>query len=181
MTRSSARRALVPSALGLAVLTACVVNLDFSYTISGQAVQALETSNTINSAIVIDFSGQPDIQAHKSSIESLSLTALDMTVSAVQTDNTIETVTGTLSLRPDGATDASQDVLVGSLTAFPITLGSGIHLVGSSALDAFALATVQGTERCTAIISGTTTGGFTADFSVDLQLTMSMGYDASEL
>jgi hypothetical protein len=179
MTRSIFRRAAVPSLFALAALTACVVNLDFTYAITGQAVHAVETTNTINSAVAIDLTKQSDIQAHKSNIQSISLNAVDMTVSAVQTDSTIETVTGSLSLRPDGgATDGSQDVLVGALTAFPITQGSSIHLVGSPALDAFALATVKGSGLCSAIIKGSTTGGLTADFAVDLKMSISMAYDA---
>ena len=178
MIRWNPRRALVPCVVSLAALAACVVNLDFTFTESGQAVQAVETSNVLDSAISIDLSAQPDIQSHAGSIQSLAINSLDLTVTAVQSDNSVATVTGTLSVRPDGATDASQDVLVGALDAFPIQVNSGVHLLGSPALDAFALATAKGSLRFKAIIHGTTTGGQTADFAVDLKLSMSMGYDA---
>ncbi len=179
MTRSTFRRATVPSLFALAALTACVVNLNFTYAVTGQAVHAVETTNTINSAVAIDLTKQSDIQAHKANIQDLTIGSVDMTISAVQSDNTIATVTGTLVLRPDGgAADGSQDVLVGALTAFPITQGSSIHLLGTPALDAFALSTVKGTGLCSAFIKGSTTGGMTADFAVDLKLSLSMAYDA---
>ena len=79
MNRSNARRALVPCLLGLAALAACVVNLDFAYAVSARPVLFTATTNSIDSAIAIDFSQQPDIQAHKGSIQSLSLGAVDMT------------------------------------------------------------------------------------------------------
>jgi hypothetical protein len=176
--RSLTPRAILPALGALALLAACVVNLDFTYTVAGEPVQAVDATTTLSALLPVDFAGQSDIQAHKGSIDSLSLNALDLTVSAVQSDNTITTVTGTLALRPDGVTDASQDVLVGSLTNYAITVGSTVHLVGSPALDAFALNTVKGSGRFSCVINGSTTGGLTADFAIDVTLTMSMGYDS---
>jgi len=179
MIRSNLRRPLIPAALALVALAACVVNLDFDYTVTGQAVQAVETSNTINAAIPINLAAQPDIQQHAGNITSLTLSSLTLTVSAVQPDNTVATITGSLSLRPSGVTDNSQDVFVGALTAYPIAVGSGVQLLGTPALDTFALATIKGSGQFQAIITGDTTGGPTADFAVDIQLSMSMGYDSS--
>ncbi len=177
MTRIAPRRALVPCLLGLCALAACVVNLSFNYTVSNQPVQQVTTGNSINSAIAVDLSGQSDIQQHAGNIQSLDLDSLQLIIASVASDNSVETVTGTLSLRPSGVTDNSQDVLVGSLNAFAITANNSVTLQGSPALNAFALQTVQGSEKFQAIISGSTTGGQTADFTVNVTLSMTMAYN----
>ena len=177
MSRSLAKSARVPAVLALAAIAACVVNLDFNYTQANQVVQATATNNQISTTVLVDLSNQPDIQAHASSIESLSLNNLTLTITAVQSDNSIQSVTGSLYLRPSTATDASQDVLVGALNNFSVAANSTVTVTGSAALDAFALSTVKGSRKFYAVISGTVTGGATADFTADVAVSCSMGYD----
>jgi hypothetical protein len=162
--------------LGLAccaALVACTVSLSFDFDQANVAVQFAGSS--VNTTVPIDLSTQSDIQAHKGNIQSISLNSADVTVTAVNAGNSATAISGTVVLRPDGATDASHDVTVGTLSNFSIATGSTVHLVGSPALDALVLSTVKGSGKATALISGTSVGS-TGNFVLDLKLHLSMDY-----
>jgi FtsP/CotA-like multicopper oxidase with cupredoxin domain len=161
--------------LGIAAVgavAACVVNLSFTYPKSGVVV-AITDQTSVNQAIPIDLSTQAEVQAHKANVQDLTLDSLDATVTAVASGSGV-TITGKMWLRPDGATDASKDVLVGALNAVPVSANSTVHLVGSPALDALVLSTIKGNGKATALIIGASTG--TANFTLDLKLHLSMAY-----
>lgn len=164
--------------LGLAAccaLAACVVSLSFDFDQAG--VNVVFSGTSVNTSVPIDLSTQPDIQAHKANVQSISLNSADLTVTAVGAGNNATAISGTLALRPDGATDASHDVSVGTITNYAIsTTTAPYHLVGSPALDAFILATIKGSGKATALISGTSTGG-SGNFTLDLKLHLSMDYE----
>lgn len=162
--------------LGIAAagaVAACTVNLSFTYP-KGGVVVAITDATTVNQAIPLDFSTQAEVQAHKANVKDLTLEYLDATVVTVTSGSGV-TITGQMKLRPDGATDASKDVTVGTLTAVPVTVGTKIHLVGSPALDALVLSTIKGSGKATAYIVGSATG--TANFTLDLALHLSMAYE----
>jgi hypothetical protein len=165
-------------ALGIAtvgVIAACTVNLSFTYPKNGVTV-VIQDKTSVNQAIPIDLSTQSEVSAHKNNVKDLTLDSLVAAVTAVTPGTgTGVTITGKMWLRPDGATDASKDVLVGALNAVPVTVGSKVHLAGSPALDALVLSTIKGSGRATALIIGTSTD--TATFTLDLALHLSMSYE----
>jgi flagellar hook assembly protein FlgD len=167
-------------ALGLAAaaaVVACTVNLSFTYSKTGTVVAF--TGASVNQALPIDLSTQKEVQDHKGNVEDLTLDSLVATVSAVNAGNNVTSISGKLTLRPDGATDGSQDVLVGTLTNFAITQNSSVTLQGSPALDALVLSTIKGSGKATAYVVGTATGSstpVTGNFTLDLALHLSMAY-----
>jgi hypothetical protein len=162
--------------LGVAVvgaIAACTVNLSFTYPKSGVAV-AITNATAVNQAIPLDLSTQKEIQDHKANVKDLTLDSLDATVTDVSSGSGV-TITGQMTLRPGGATDASHDVVVGALTAVPVVKGTKVTLKGSPALDALVLSTIKGSGQATAYIVGSSTG--TASFTLDLALHLSMAYE----
>ena len=156
------------------VIAACpAVNLSFTYPKTGVVV-AITDQTSVNQAIPLDLSTQAEVQAHKANVQDLTLDSLDATVTAVTSGSGV-TINGNMKLRPDnGPADGSKDVQVGTLTNVSVTVGTKVHLVGSPALDALALATIKGTGKATALIIGTASGQ--ANFTLDLAVHLSMAY-----
>jgi hypothetical protein len=175
MIKSSRR--LLPLALLLGV-AACVINLNFDIPRT-LVVDAPLTSSSISQTFPVDLSQQSEVQQHKDSIDSLNLDSLDLVITNVDTTvNTVTSIqTGTVSLRPDGATDATRDVPVGTLTNFAITANNSAHLKGSQQLDSFLLSTVKGSGKFSVVVSGTTTGSSPAKFTLTATLHAAMGYN----
>jgi hypothetical protein len=170
-------RTLVGVALFGAV-AACTVSLSFSHT---EVQEVVFTGAAVNQAVPVDLSTQSEVQAHKDSVQSITLDYLDATVTAIGSSNNVTVINGTMKLRPDGgATDGSQDVLVGSLTNVPIVLNENVHLTGTPALDALVLSTVRGSGKATVFVTGTATGPSsgttTGDFTLTLAFHISMDY-----
>jgi hypothetical protein len=178
LTTNVRARLALPIALVLG-LAGCVINLNFDIPRSFQ-IDVPVANGTFSQTFPVDFSQQAEIQQHKGSIDSLSFESLDLTVTQVNTSlgtNTLTALSGTVSLRPDGATDASMDVLVGTLTNFPITLNSTVNLKGSPALDAFLLQAVKGTGKFSIIVTGTPASGNQAHFVLLSTLHAGLGYN----
>lgn len=176
-------RLALPIALLLGV-AACVINLNFDIPRTFTVDVAPIASGTLTQEFPVDFSQQAEVQQHKGSIDSLSFESIDLTVTQTTTPgptggtNTLTSITGTISLRPDGGpADGSKDVLVGNLTNFPITVNSTAHLKGSPALDAFMLQAVKGTGKFAIELSATPGSGNAAHFVLQSTLHVGLGYN----
>jgi hypothetical protein len=171
-------RTALAAAAALALI-ACSVSISFDYTNS--SAQVGFTGSTVNPApIPFDISNQPDVQAHKSNIKSLSLTYLDATVSTVDPTNNVTSITGTVWLRPDGATSTASDMQVGTLSNFPIAVNQTAHFPGSTQLDALVTSIILGSGKGSVVVTGTAQGpasGTTVGaFKLDLKFRLSMEY-----
>lgn len=174
MTRRAFR--ISAATLGLCTLAACVVNIaiDMQKTI---AVVTDSTTTTINQTQAINLNDYPDYANHKGSIKSLDLDSADVTVATIDPSNKATKVSGSLKLRQSCAdTNAANDVTVGTLTNFPITLNSTTKLPGTPQLDTFLMNQVNGAGTFCVIVSGTIDA---APVNVTLNVTLhaSLGYD----
>ncbi|GAC1346988.1 MAG: hypothetical protein NVSMB23_25550 [Myxococcales bacterium] len=176
-------RLVLPTALLLG-LAACVINLNFDIPRTFTVDVPTIVSGSFTQQFAVDFSQQPEVQQHKGSIDSLSLDSLDLTVSQVDTaagKNTLQSIaSATVALRPDGATDATKDVAVGTLTNFAIAVGTTAHLKGSPALDAFMLQAVKGTGKFSIVLGATTNangGAAAAHFVLQATMHAGLGYN----
>ncbi len=162
-------------------LAACVINLNFDVPRTFTVDVAPIATGTFSQEFPVDFSGQAEVQQHKGSIDSLSFESMDLTVTQVNTsagNNTLTVITsGSIALRPDGATDASKDVAVGTLSNFTIVVGTTAHLKGSPALDAFLLQAVKGTGKFAIELTATTGSGNQAHFVLQSTLHAGLGYN----
>lgn len=170
-------RLALPIALLLGV-AACVINLNFdiprSFAVDAEPI----LQGTFTQSFPVDFSQQAEVQQHKGSIDSLSFESLDLSVTSVGGANTLNQInSATLALRPDGATDASKDVPVGTLTNFAIAPATKQTLKGSPALDAFMLQTVKGSGKFSIIFTATTGTGNAAHFVLATTLHAGLGYN----
>jgi hypothetical protein len=166
-------RNIFGAAFLLAVI-ACAVDIAFDIP---KDVQIDATGTSVNTVVPVDLNGIKEVQDHKANVQHLSLQSVDATVTVVAAANKAQTVSGTMSLRPSGATDASKDVLVGTLTNVPIVKDTKVHLSGSPALDDFMLQTLKGNGTFSAVISGTTVGG-EAHLTMNAILHASMTYSS---
>ena len=172
--RSVARTAIILSA---AALSACVVNLAFEMKKTFPVKSQAGAPNSISQSQVVNLADYKEVTDHQANIKSLDLDYAEATVTTVNTGNHATKVSGTLklSLSPTGNADA--DILVGTLTNFPVnTVGSTVKLNGTPALDAFLLEQLHKTGTFYAIITGTVDGS--ADVVLDVNLHAAMGYDS---
>jgi hypothetical protein len=157
----------------LLAVAACAVDIAFDMT-KDFAVDSAG-AGSINSVVAVDLLQYKEVQDHKANVQALRLDSVDAKITTVATNNKATTVSGTMSLRPSGAADASQDVAVGTLTNVAIAVGTTVHLPGSPALDAFLLKQLKGDGKFSAIISGTVVGG-EAHLTLNAVLHSSMSY-----
>src|SRR5437762_8513389 len=97
----------------LFAVVACAVDIAFDMN-KDFAVDA--TTNAVNTVVAVDLAQYKEVQDHKSNVQNLQLQSVDAKVTVVGTNNHATSVSGTMSLRPMSATDASHDVAVGTLT-----------------------------------------------------------------
>ncbi|MFL5363444.1 MAG: hypothetical protein ACJ78W_00545 [Myxococcales bacterium] len=155
MKSNSVRR--YAAVLGLVSLAACSVNLAFDI---AKDAEVVSTQGSVATAIPVDLSESKEVQEHKGNIEALSLDSVDLTVTAVESDNSATSVTGSLALRAaDAPADGSQDVVVGAIDALPISVGAKVHIPGNPDLDKFLFDQLQGAGEFSAVVAGTTKGG----------------------
>ncbi len=178
MTRRTATRTALVT-LGLLTLAACVVNLSFSMDKANVALKSDAGATTLTQqSILVSLGDYKEITDHKDNIKSLDLDYLDITVTSVDTPtNTASTVSGTVSLRKAFTDPATNDILVGTITAVPIVVNSKVRINGTPVLDAFLLAQLKSAGSFYVIVSGSIDHGV-ASATVDLNLHASIGYDA---
>jgi hypothetical protein len=182
MPRTS-KRFLVPLVL-LAGVAACVINLNFD------VAQTLNVSKTplppqalplALPPILIDLSQQSEVQQHKSSIDSFALDSMDLAVLQFNQGNNVTSISASIAFRPDGATDASQDVALGTPFTLTVNPVGTAHLQGNRAVDALVLNAVKGTGKLSVILTVTgvqpQSASNNADFSLKSTLHMAMGYN----
>jgi hypothetical protein len=156
----------------LLAVVACAVDIAFDMT---KDIPVDATTASVNSIVQVDLAQYQVVQDHKGNVQALSLQSVDVTVTAISSANKATSVSGTLSLRPASATDATQDVAVGTLTNVPIVLLTKKSLPGSPALDAFLLQQIKGDGKFSAVISGSTAGG-EAHLTLNAVMHASMSY-----
>ncbi len=166
---------LAMATLGLCSLAACVVNIaiDMQKTL---VVQTDSSTTSVNQTQTINLNDYPDFVNHKGSIKSLDLDSADVTVASIDPSNHATKVSGTVTLRQNCSDAPANDVSVGSLTNFPITVGSTTRLPGTPALDAFLMNQVNGAGIFCVVVNGTIDA---APVNVTLNVTLhaSLGYD----
>jgi hypothetical protein len=174
------KRFLVPLAL-VAGIAACVINLNFD------VAQTLNVKTPLppqalpqTLPIAIDLSQQSEVQQHKSSIDSFALDSMDLAVLQFNSGNNVTSISGSIAFRPDGATDASQDVALGAFTLSVNPVGTA-HLQGNRAVDGLVLNAVKGNGKLSVIltVTGVTpqSASNNADFALKSTLHMAMGYN----
>ena len=175
MNRTATRTVLVT--LGLLTLAACVVNLSFAIDKPGVVIKSdAGTTKVTQQSILVTLSDYKEVTDHKANIKSFDLDYVDVTLTAKDPTNTATSVTGTVVLRKT-LSDASADVAVGTLTAFPLTVGSTVKISGTPALDAFLLQQLQSAGSFYVVINGAIDQGV-ANVTADFNLHASIGYDA---
>lgn len=175
--RTATRTALVT--MGLLTLAACVVNISFEMK-KPVAVQTPAGVTAFSQNVLVDLADYKEITDHKDSIKSFDLESVDATISAKNAPNKATKVSGTLVLR-QVLTDAAHDVPVGSITDLLIEVGQSVKIPGSPALDAFLLQQLQSAGKFYAVITNGSLQGGAADVVLDLNLHVSIGYDAGIL
>jgi hypothetical protein len=176
MNRRSATRITLVT-LGLA-LAACVVNL--SFTMDKPSVQLKSTAGQTSiqqQAIPVTLSDYKEITDHKDNIKSFDLDYVDITITAVASDNTANTVTGSVALRKVLTDPAANDISVGAITNLQLAVGKTVRISGTPALDAFLLQQLQTAGSFYVLINGSIDTGV-ADVTVDVNQHVSIGYDA---
>ena len=173
MTRRALRTTLVT--LGLCTIAACVVNISFDMpqTVQVSSAPGVTSIHQVKSVNLQDYS---EVRDHKDNIKSLDLDSLDVVVTAVDAGNHATKVTGTVVLRPSGASDATQDVKVGSLTEFPITLNNKTTFKGSPELDAFLLNQLHSEGTFSVVVDGNIDAA-PAVMTLTVTMHSSLGYD----
>lgn len=173
MTRYATRTAL--STLCLLTLAACVVNLSFSMK-KTVAVQTQAGATNFSQSVLVNLSDYKEITDHKDNIKSFELGSVDATVASLGPANQAQHVSGTLVLRKV-LTDSSNDVPVGAISNLPVAVGQTVSIKGTPALDAFLLQQLQQAGTFYAVITNGSVDG-AADLTLDLNLHVSIGYDA---
>lgn len=176
MTRRNATRTTLVT-LGLLTLAACVVNLSFEMKKS-VAVQT-QVAGSFSQNVLVNLADYKEITDHKNNIKSFDLDAVDITIATVNPGNHATKVSGTLKLRQT-LTDATHDVLVGSVNNLPVVQGQSVTIKGTPELDAFLLTQLQNAGTFYAVITGGNVDG-AADLVLDLNMHVSIGYDAGIL
>ena len=148
---------LIAFTCAIAAIAACAVNLSFDMA-KDLAVEAAGTS--LATTVPVDLSQYSEVQSHKGNVQDLSLQSIDATVTTVEAANHATSLSGAVTLRPDGApADGSQDIAVGSVQGLAISPGATFHLPGNPQVDAFLLQALKGTGKFSLVVAGSTAGG----------------------
>jgi hypothetical protein len=169
LTKTAARLGLLATPL---LLAACTGSTDFSITESFVADSAGSPA-VYNSIQQVDLAAQaPSAWKHRSKIDSLTLVALDATMTASPSP-AATAGDGLLKLRPDGGTGSS-DVVVGSWVKEPIpaTAPHSIGVVLSPAAVSVIEGALRGNGRFSILLSGATDAAVTFPVDVTLHLTL---------
>jgi hypothetical protein len=180
MRMNSSRRGLTYGLISLITIVGC---FDFSVdltTANGTVpVTSQSGMTTFSSIVAVDLSQNSDYSKHKSNIDSLTLNSVTLTIpqGGINADNNTPAVTmGSVALRPDGATDASQDVQAASVGNLPITVGSTVKLTASPGLDTFLNNVVKGSGKFSIVLSGSVQAAVNNPTVVDFTLSVNADY-----
>ena len=177
MNRRTATRTVLVT-LGLLTLVACVVNLSFVMDKPGIVLKSNPGTTAVSQQnILVNLADYKEVTDHKDNIKSFDLDYVDITLTAKDASNTANTVTGTVSLRKTLTDPPANDIAVGALNAFPLTVGQTVRISGTPTLDAFLLQQLQSAGQFYVIVNGAIDHGV-ANVTVDFNLHVSIGYDA---
>jgi hypothetical protein len=160
---------------GLVGLSACVVNLSFEMDQPNVALVS-PSQGSATQSILVNLGNYRDITEHKDNIKSLDLDYVDVTITRVNAANKARLLNGNLALRRKLADPPANDVKVGDLVNFAVTLNNTVRIKGNPALDAFLLEQLHNGGTFYLMANGTVDGA--ADMVLDLNLHASIGYDA---
>ena len=176
MNRLTATRTVLVT-LGLLTLAACVVNLSFAMEKHGVVLQSDPNMTTLTQqSIPVDLAQYKEITDHKSAIKSFDLDYVEVLITGNDA-TTANTVTGTVSLRKNPTDPPANDILVGSLNAFPLKVNQTVRFSGTPAIDAFLLQQLQNAGQFAVIVNGSIDHGV-ANVTTDFNMHVSIGYDA---
>jgi hypothetical protein len=175
MTRAARIARFSLGLLTMVGVAACVFTIPFSHT---DPIVIDVQGSTLNQVKLIDLSGVSEVQQHKANIKSISLKQAVITVATVDALNTWTNVSGTVALRPATAsdTDSSQDLILGTLSAFNITAGHAVTLNGNAALDAFVLSVIKGAGTFKLVVNGSAQGNI-GKFTLNVTGSYSFDYE----
>jgi hypothetical protein len=139
----------------------------------------------VDQALGFDLSSSSELQSHLSHVESFNLQNVTVTVTSVASDNSVSSVTGTLSLRPsaDGGVDPSNpDVALASLNAFAITQGNSLTIPvagqpGAAAVETFWKNELAAGDLKGAVVLDGTSAGNNGDFTLQVVLNAEPEYN----
>ena len=169
---------LLPAAALCALLAGCQVGLPFDL---ARDVQVDETaSDSVGMLFHLDLAEAAALQtAGRGPVRALTLDSADVTVTQVDTDagqNQAKSVSGTLRLRPAGATGTSGDAVVGSFAGLRLQPGAVAHLEGTEAASALLLAAHAKDGRFQVALDCTLDDGRPAHVVLWVALHASAGY-----
>jgi hypothetical protein len=155
MNRSFAQSLRLPVALAAAAtLAACGGTVDFDVSKSFDVNVTSGTSWSGTKAVDLATDNGAAWKQRKH-IDSIEVVSADATITAVTAPpNVAATGSGTAWFRPDGATTASTDVLVGTWSG-NVAVGSTVDLTPSPALSAFITDVLKGSGKFTVVATGT--------------------------
>jgi hypothetical protein len=163
----------VAALAGLLLLPGCSKEIDFSvpasFTVNSEGGVPYSTVQGVDLSV-----DAPDAWSHKDKVKDLSLVDVDGTIVAIFSSPTGNTGSGTVSLRPDGATSSASDVLIGTYANEPIVNGRTLTITLSAAAIDIINNALQGNGRFQVVAAGSTTQS--ASFEVEFTLQMKLNY-----
>ena len=173
MNRSISQSLRLPVALAAAAtLAACGGTVDFDVSRSFDVNTGTGTTWTGTQAVDLSTDSSAAWKQRKH-IDTIEVVSADATITVIGAGNVATTGSGSAAFRPDGATNASQDVSVGTWTNVPLTVGSTIALTPSAELDTFLTDVLKGSGKFSVVASGTADAApaiFTVKVSVGAKL-----------
>ena len=174
------RRGLRYGLIGLLGIVGC---FDFSVSLTSTSGTVPVTSEsgmtTFSSIVPVDLNQYSDYSKHKSNIDSLTLNTVTLTIpqGGINSANNTPAVTmGSVALRPDGATDASQDVQAATIGNMPITVGSSVTLTASSDLNTFINNVAKGSGKFSMVLNGSVQPAVNNPTVIDFTVNVSANY-----
>jgi hypothetical protein len=159
MTRHNARPSVALALVASLAFTGCGGTVDFSID------EMLTVDSNVDSGTAVAFvdlaaeAGKAWKQRNK--IDSVTVEHGEVTVATVNAGNAATSVSGSVWLLPEGATQTSDPgaVQVGSWTGEQVAVGHFIALTPSPALDAFVKEAFNGSGKFSMLATGAGAGG----------------------
>jgi len=169
MSRLTALSSATVALAASLALTGCGGNVDFSI---DEMIAVDTTVNAGTTTVAVDLAAQAGkAWKQRKHISSVSVDSAEVKVASKGPNNAATQISGSIYLLPDGATAASQGLLVGSWTNEAITVGHTIVLPPSAALNDFIESVFKGSGKFSILATGSGTGGTRVDCT--LHVTMS--------
>ena len=176
------RRTWIKAALSLllaASSSGCRVSRLFDL---GRDVEVDEShGQSVGLVLSLDLAESATLRAaHPGDLAALSLDSAELTVTQVDTSsgsNDVQSVSGELRLRPDGAADSARDLVVGRFRGLQLRPGTTVHLPGTPETSALLFSAHNGNGRFKAAVDLDLEGGRAAHVVFWIALHASADYD----